>query len=87
MKNPYKLPNKPRVTIREIVVWLARKPPTPAYKVADHFGITPNDAGVRLRKLHRWGYCGRRKAKAPPRVYHYWLTKFGRTAARRWMGQ
>jgi hypothetical protein len=84
--NPFrqKIPKSPKVTIRDIVRWMAGRPPVTARVVSRQFRITPNDAGVRLRKLHRWGYCTRRKPEEPPRVYYYRLSKFGETAARRW---
>lgn len=85
MTNPYRLPNKPKLTIRQIVAWASKqREPFAAAALVDAFGITANDAAVRVMKLHRWGYFRRRKAKLPPRIYKYALSAFGRRTAKRW---
>lgn len=84
MKNPYRLPNVARVTIREILVWIDGRGETTLEDVKDEFGITSGDASVRLLKLYRWGYLGRKKSELPPRVYRYWPTCFGKKTARKW---
>lgn len=87
MTNPYRLPNDPRVTIREVLAWVARRKDATLWQVAGEFDITNNDASVRLRKLHRWGYLRRYKPAGVPRLYHYSVTAFGRKAVRRWAAE
>lgn len=82
--NPYRLPNAPRVTIRQILVWIDGQDGVTLESVKGEFDLTPGDASVRLLKLYRWGYLGRRKSELPPRVYRYWTTRFGRKTAKRW---
>ncbi len=82
--NPYRIPNKPAVTIREILVWIRGQGDITLHDVVDTFGITKGDASVRLLKLHRWGYVRRKKADVPPRIFHYTVSKFGRKTAKKW---
>lgn len=82
--NPYRIPNSPKVTIREILVWIFRKGEISMGDVAETFEITTNDASVRLLKLYRWGYLRRAKSAFPPRVYRYRVTRFGKKTARKW---
>lgn len=84
MKNPYRIPNDPHVTIREILVFIVRKGEVIREDIAVEFEITPNDASVRLLKLHRWGYLKRKKSPLPPCVYHYTPSRFGRRQAKKW---
>ena len=55
--------------------------------LAEQFDITSGDASVRLLKLWKWGYLRRAKSKLPPKVYHYWPTKFGKKTAKKWRRQ
>lgn len=86
--NPYTLPNAPRVTIRQILPWIARqdRPVTPP-RLAARFGMTEKDADSRLRKLHGWHYLRRRKERAGagswPR-FVYWPSAFGKRTAKKW---
>jgi hypothetical protein len=83
--NPYRIPNAPKVTIREILCWIDRQGGTSSMEgVASKFGITSGDASVRLLKLYRWGYLKREKSTLPPRVYRYWTSRFGKKTARKW---
>lgn len=82
------MPNEARVTIRQILIWIAANgsPVVPA-NIADRFGTTQADGDCRLRKLHRWGYLRRSKRKLKggewPR-FVYWPTAFGKRTARKW---
>lgn len=85
MTNPYRLPNRPRVTLQDIVVWAAgQTAPITIYSLRAAFGLERSDAGVRLMKLHRWGYLRRYKPEDPPIVWHYTLTRFGKKRSRAW---
>ncbi len=84
MNNPYNLPNKPRVTIRQILIWAVAEREITLEELAGEFRISLSDAGVRLLKLYRWGYLRRRKSRTPPKVFRYTPTKYGRKASRRW---
>lgn len=83
--NPYRLPNDPALTIREVMVWIWRqKRPVTLHDVMDYFDIQASNAGTRLMKLHRWGYLRRRKPPLPPKIYQYEPTRFGARQARKW---
>lgn len=84
MSNPYRLPNKARVTIREILVWAVSKRAIQLPDLVAEFGVTSSDASVRLNKLWKWGYLARKKSENPPRIFRYTPTKFGRTRAKEW---
>jgi predicted transcriptional regulator of viral defense system len=84
--NPYRLPNKPHVTIRDILVWAAKQSEVTLEDVREEFDITSGDASVRLLKLHRWGYLQRWKNGLPPRVYRYRVSRFGAKTAKKWKG-
>lgn len=86
-ENPYQLPSKPRVTIRQILVWIAGESEVMLEDVREEFGITSGDASVRLLKLYRWGYLQRWKNALPPRVYRYRASRFGVRTAKRWRGR
>ena len=81
--HPYTLPNDPKVTIREILVWASLSRRVNLYGVMEEFDITNADAAFRLLKLYRWGYL-RRKKGGVPRIYHYELTAFGKKSAKKW---
>jgi hypothetical protein len=82
--NPYDIPKRPRVTIRQILPWILQREIVSCSDLVEEFGVTSVDAGVRLLKLHRWGYLRRKKAETPPRVYGYTVTRFGKKAVKRW---
>ena len=84
MTNPYTLPNKPYLTMREILPWISSAGEVTLHDLIDRFGITSGDAAMRLNKLWKWGYLRRGKSPVPPRIYHYTVTKFGRRKAKEW---
>lgn len=82
--NPYRIPNKPKVTIREILPWIGKNSSVTASDLERRFKITPNDALVRVNKLWKWGYLRRVKRPPPGSVYEYSLTSFGQRTVKRW---
>jgi hypothetical protein len=81
-QNPFELPNKPRLTIREVLCRIAKAPgDVDSAAVARWFKVERNDACMRLLRLHRYGYLTRRKEAG---VYAYSLTDFGAKSARKW---
>jgi Mn-dependent DtxR family transcriptional regulator len=80
--NPFTLPNRPHLTIREVLCWIAgKRGAVDSAAVAARFKVERNDACMRLLRLHRYGYLRRAKAAG---VYAYELTDFGAKSARKW---
>ena len=84
MTNPYDIPKRPHLTIKQVIVYASKAGEITLEDLVDEFGITSNDASVRLLKYYRWGYLTRWKEKLPPRIFRYKLTRFGKHAAKRW---
>jgi hypothetical protein len=84
-RHPYTLAADPKVTIRKVLIWIARKPDEVALEdVAEKFGISSAYASVILLKLHRWGYLRRWKDDLPPRTFRYEASAFGLKTAKKW---
>jgi DNA-binding IclR family transcriptional regulator len=81
--NPFRMPNAPRVTIRHILPWIASRPsPVSTADLVGRFGMKQNDAGMRVMRLHRYGYLSRRRRADGS--WEYTPTAFGLAAAKRW---
>jgi len=83
-RHPYTLAADPKVTIRKVLIWIARKDEVALEDVAKHFDITSAYASVVLLKLHRWGYLRRWKDDLPPRTFRYEPSVFGLKTAKKW---
>lgn len=75
---PKKLPTKPKLVWQEILVVIGDMgDEITSRKVADHFGITKNDASMRIKYLKNWNFI-KRTGVVNHGLRIYKLTNYGR---------